>query len=225
MKFIKVLLFILFISNLYAQSPWYIKAGINLSKFRDSDSEALLNYSFGLSRIIYFSDEWSLVPELFITRQGSMLREKPVKTGGWEWFLYSYDIKAVHIYLEIPVLINYQASIKNRKIHFYLGPSYRFVLTDRTELLNQTLIYDDTHPDLKDKYKNYDFEFIQGDYDGFSLFKSPAWSMNFGITAEISVINVELRYTYTFNEMGQIGQIHPIERYLHSLHLLLTYQL
>lgn len=220
MRLLKFIIFLLIVSNLYAQNPWNLKAGINVSKFRNDDSEFLANYSFGLSKQLHISGNYFVTPEIFVTRQGSILKNKPVKTGYWDEYLYSYDIKALYIYLEFPVFIGYKTSLYEYTTYFYVGPSLRVGLSDRTKLSNQKLIYDDTHPAGKAEYENYDFEFVQGDYE-LGFFKSPAWSINFGVSVDINFIDLELRYTYTFNEIGQIEQIHPIKRYLHSLHLLL----
>lgn len=220
MRLLKFIIFLLIVSNLYAQNLWYLKAGLNVSKFRDDDSEILSNYSFGLSKQIHVSGNYSVTPEIFVTRQGSILKDKPVKTRDWDWYLYSYNIKAIHIYIEIPILLSYKIYISDFQTHFYAGPSYRAVFTDRTKLSNQKIIYDDTNPDRKEEFKNYNFEFVQGDYEGEFL-KSPAWSMNLGASVDVNIFKIECRYTYTFNKIGQIGQLHSIDRYLYSIHLLL----
>jgi hypothetical protein len=223
MKLLKIILLFLTVSNLYSQKPWELKAGINFSKFRDNDSEFLTNYSFGLSKQINIIGNFFITPEFFITKQGSLLKDKPIKTGYWDWYLYSYNIKAELIYFEIPVFLSYETSLKEYKTHFYAGPSFRISLLgsmDRSKLSNQKVIYDDTNPDRKEEFENYEFEFIQGDYE-YSILKSPAWSFNFGTSVNMNYINIECRYTYTFNEIGQIEQLYPLKRYLHSLHLLL----
>ena len=222
MKLLKIIIFLFIVSNLNAQNPWRIKAGLNFSKFRDNDSEFLINYSFGLSRQIYIFGNYFVSPEIFVTKQGSLLKHKPVKTDDWDWYLYSYNIKAEIIYLEFPVLLNYEISLQGLKMNIYLGPSFRFSFgsLDKTKRSIEKLIYDDTHPDRKDDYVDYNFEFVQGDYAG-SLIKSSAWSMNFGFKVDLNIIDLALRYTYTLNEIGQIEQLQPIKRYLHSLHILL----
>ena len=217
-----IIIFLILLSNIYAQNSWNLKAGINASKFRDNDSELLINYSLGLSRQLHITENYYIIPEIFITKQGSLIKEKPVKTDDWEWYLYSYDIHAELVYFEFPILISYGTSLKKNNIYFYLGPSFRFAFgsMDRTKLSNEKIIYDDDQPDRREEFENYNFEFVQGDYEG-SIIKSPAWSVNLGFAVDLNILDLELRYTYTFNEIGQIGQLDPIKRYLHSLHLLL----
>lgn len=220
MKYTFYIFMFLFSCAVFSQNSWNIKAGLNFSSSRNNDTEFITNYSLGISKRINIHSDYFISPEFLITQQGTLIKNTPVWTDGFDEFLDSYNIKAVHTYIELPILISYRYKIKNNNLFLFMGPSYRFAFFDFTNLYNRKNIFDENHPERKNEFKEYIFEFKKGDYEGF-LFKSPAWSYIIGVSADLNVFNIEVRYTYTFNKMGQIGQLHPINRNLHSLHFLL----
>jgi len=225
MKYIKWIIFYIYLlclTNLFAENSTLIKAGINVSNFRNNDSQFTVNYSIALSKIKKINGNLYFLPEILFTKQGSILKNKPVKNDDWEWYLNTYDIKINQYYLELPMMIGYQFNFHKAEIMFYFGPSFKITITDRTKSYNEKIIYDDEHPEKKDDFKNYNFEFIQGDYSGGHFLDSPGMNLNIGfIKPFIKKIYLEIRYSYTLNKIGSAGQLHPINRKIHSFNFII----
>ncbi len=201
-----------------------VKIGINFSSFRNSDARAVVNYAFALSAVKKLKGNFYFLPELLLIGQGSLLKNKPVKNEDWQWHLSAFDIKVLQYYLEAPLLIGYPVMVKNQVLIIYLGPSFQVSITDGTTMRNEKIIYDDDQPGKKDDFINYDFEFVQGDYEGHFLGTSGI-SLNVGIQVSINTkFSFELRYSYSLNKVGAVGQLRPLNRKLHAVILFLGVQ-
>ncbi len=218
-----ILFFFVFVNILFA-SEKTVKVGINFSSFRNSDAQSIVNYAFAISKSKKINGNFYFLPELLFGGQGSLLKNKPVKNEDWPWYLSAYDIKVLQYYLEVPLLIGYRIAVADHNFFIYLGPSFHAAITDRTTLSNERIIYDDDHPAQKDDFQNYDFEFVQGDYEGHFL-EAAGLSLNVGLAVPLSVkFSFEVRYSYALNKLGSVGQLHPLDRKLQALILLLGYR-
>ncbi len=225
MKYIKWITFSIYLLisiNIFAKDNTLIKTGINVSDFRNNDSHFTTNFSIGLSKIKKINKNLYFLPEIFFTREGSILKNKPVKNDDWEWYLNSYNIKIIQYYLELPLMIGYHFIFHKSEFMIYFGPSFKITITDRTKLYNEKIIYDDDHPEKRSDFKNYNFEFVQGDYSGGHFLDSPGMNLNIGfIKPFLKKFYFEIRYSYSLNKIGSIGQLNAINRKLHSLHFLI----
>lgn len=217
-------LIICLVSNLHSQQLWTIKAGVNLSAFQKQDTDAILNSTFGFERTIVSENDIKLNIGILFSRQGGLLKNKPVKTDDSNDYLYSYNFKAVLGNVEFPILIEYQFNKKTIKTSIYTGFSFKFGMADKSEKYNKKLIYDIDHPERKMEFRNYKFELVQGDYDN-SFVRTTGWVYNIGLKNTIYIFEIDVRYSNALHGFGQFNQIHPIMKRIHSLHLLLGIKL
>ncbi len=210
--------------NIWANGSTFFKIGLTASNFRDKDARTIVSYAFGFSKVKKVKGNVYFCPELLFSGQGSLLKNKPVKNEDWQWYLNAYNIKVLQYYLEVPLLIGYRLAVTDHNFFIYLGPSFHASITDRTTLSNERIIYDDDHPAQKGDFQNYDFEFVQGDYDGHFL-EAAGLSLNLGLAVPLSAkFDFEVRYSYALNTVGSVGQLHPLDRKLQAFVLLLGYR-
>ncbi len=213
---------ILIASNVYSQSPWCLKAGVNISSFTNEDSDFITSFTFGISREYPLNDSYSIIPEIFLTKQGGIVKDEPVKTPEYEEYLYSYDILSRVVYFEIPILFAGNFDFNSLRTKIYLGPSYRLGFIDASKISNEKLIYDRDNPEKKEEYENYDFEYIQGDYDNsLPRIISSGLGLNIGVMLKYSFLTLDIMYSYALHDIGQLDQFHPLNKNTHALHFLL----
>ena len=106
-----------------------------------------------------------------------------------------------------------------------MGIAYRMAIIDGSRLTNRKIIYDND-PVLRNKYKDYNFIFIQGDYESyFEFVKNDGFGINIGFYISYAAIELEIRYSKAIHDFGQFDQIHPIEYKTHTIHFLIGIQI
>jgi hypothetical protein len=71
---------------------------------------------------------------VFLSRQGGLAKNEPLKTEEIDEYLYSYDILSRVVYIEIPVLFAFDLKFDPFKARIYLEPEYRLGLFDVSNL-------------------------------------------------------------------------------------------
>ncbi len=224
MKTIIVLQFslILLFEPVYAGNDWVVKAGFNYSAFRDSDNEAIINYSLGFSREVALTDKISLFPDFLISSQGGMLRNKPVWNDDYERFLDSYSFRVAIQLIEVGLIMSYQMLDKPYKIFFNLGPSWRIGLHDESHSFDRKSIYDEDNPRRHKEFENYDFNYLLGDP---SFINSSGGAINLGTTFRFNRINFEIRYSYALHNIGAFSSLQKVKKKSHTLHFFVGLQI
>ncbi len=207
------------------EKKWILKFGLNYSAFRGDDNQIINGISLGLNRKWELTEMFKISSEILFTSQGGYLDDKPVRPQGdeIEWYLYSWDVKCKAYYIEFPIFINYDYTIEPLNLNFYFGPSYRFGLTEHSERTEENLIYDDSNPEMKEKYEDYNFEFYQTDRE-FHVFPQSGFGLNLGLNVNYSLFLFDFRYSYSLHKIGGVEQLEDVNRKSHALHLMFGYK-
>ena len=206
-----------------SEKKWTFKFGWNYSAFRGSDNQLISGVTFGFNRYWNISENLNLSSEILLTSQGGFLNDKPVKGPEIDWYLYSWDVRCKVYYLEIPIFLSYNYYSEPFGINFYFGPSYRFGITDHSERTKENLIYDDSNPELKEKYTDYNFEFYQTDRE-FHAFPQSGFGLNIGLAINYRYLLLDLRYSYALHKIGGVEQLKDVNRKSHVIHFMLGYK-
>jgi len=208
--------------NLYSKNHTTIKAGLSHSYFRDDNNSDPKNaFSIGISREFELTENLSIYPELFVTTQGGILKNKPIynEMVQFDSIIYAYDIKLAVTYIEVPFLLNYRFFSHNESnLRFIFGPSFRFVLSEAASLSNRNKLDEFIAREKSEYLLNYYDE----PYGLLKLFvRERGLSINFGFQFNYRYLYLETRFTYTIRKMEQTADFPNIPKHLNSLHLLI----
>jgi hypothetical protein len=202
-------------------SGFIIKAGINYSTLRNSDSDFKLGYTFGIGK------EWNVIKkaaigyEINYTTRGGILKDKPI-IGNLDDYqdVYSHDIHVSVGYIDIPLLLKYSSQIKNDMyIQLYIGPSFSMPISDNSDTKERRFLfyYDPHDPDKYNKIKNIKYFWEQE--SEFSIFNFD-YVYNVAVEFKWSRFSAELRYSYGNEELGFVDMITEVKKKSHAINLL-----
>lgn len=224
--FCLILFLTLFTSYLNAQSGCLlsgsiIKAGINYSTLRDSDSDFKLGYTFGIGKEWHVIKNASITSEINYTIRGGILKDKPI-IGNLDDYqdIYSHDINVSVGYIDIPLLLKYSSPIKNDVyIQLYIGPSFSMPISDNSDTKERQFLffYDPHDPDKNNKIK--DIKYFWKQESEFSIFNFD-YVYNVGVEFKWSRFSAELRYSYGNEELGFVDMITEVKKKSHAINLL-----
>jgi outer membrane protein with beta-barrel domain len=205
--------------NLYAENNWIIKGGFNYSDFSNIQAEPTYNYSFGVERNIPINSFFSISPEILWSKQGALIKNKPVwNENYYDGLLFKYDINIVRTSMDLALVFDFPLIVKNN-----YSMSFRFFPSFHTESFTKTKLEKREQIDITGgviDWDNYDFEYIQGDYDYTPYSFRTSWSLNIGLSFSYRRLFSELRYMNNLQPIGQVGQLRPLKHKLHSFHFL-----
>lgn len=145
-----ILAFLLSILQINAQSGigFGIKAGVNISdqvtsgKGENVNVKSILRYNGGAYFNYFFLDKFAVQPELLISGKGS------------DWNDPEYNVKDLLTYIDLPVLIRYQAL---DILNIHAGPQIGYLLSANQKDLTTGDVYD-----IDDYYEKLDLGLVIG---------------------------------------------------------------
>ncbi len=215
-----ILIFIFFLlNNANAKNNWVIKGGFNYSELYSVKAIPSYNYSFGVERNIPINSFFSISPEVLWSKQGGLIKNKPVWTENYYGdLLFRNDINIVRTSMDLALVFDFPfIEKKSYSMSFRFFPSFHTESFTKTKLKNREQI-DITGGTID--WDNYDFEYIQGDYENFPYSFRTSWSLNIGLSFSYRRLFSELRYMNNLQPIGQVGQLRPLKYKLHSFHFL-----
>ena len=214
------LLMIIFISNLNAQTSLQYKVGMNLSYFRTSDSYLKPGNTLGIAEEWHQQKSVSYVGELLFTTAGGILKDKTIMSDFSHNEGTKADIRCNVGFAECNLFYKYYLSAANKAgIYLMFGPSLHISLFGKNKLDNQDYInLSNLDEDDRNKFK-FDYQFIdEPERDAF--LGSSGIGFYFCIGTQLSDrLLFELRYDYSFMEIGTIDTLELNEEY-NSIHLI-----
>lgn len=170
-----------FCVGISAQTVFGVRAGLNFANWAGEyieDNSAKTCFHLGGMMQYPLSPILILQPELLYTGKGFKISDDDYDEYQGEW---EFSYKANLSYLEVPVLIKYNANLQGFKLQPYLGPSLALLVG------------------AKEKYSYESDE--DGDYDYTNDFKDEMNSLELGLNLGVDAIlreniMVGLRYNY-----------------------------
>jgi len=175
---------IITIVNVNAQTTFGVKAGVNFSSLTLSDSyyedfKARTSMHFGAVAEIQISDKFSFQPELLYSSQGAKNEYLEDEDGYSEKFVYKLN------YLTVPLMAKYYVA---EGFSLEAGPQIAFLLSAKDDYTWQDDVWeegDSGSDDIKEYFKNVDFGLNFG--VGYKLDSG----LNFGARYYLGLSNIE----------------------------------
>lgn len=95
----------------YSQLSWNVKAGMNLSKTTNEDTNMKPGYQLGMGADYFFNDCWGIQSSLILISKGFKNKGDYLYPPGWNAPAKTFDKTENRIYIELPVMLAYRLSI------------------------------------------------------------------------------------------------------------------
>ena len=218
MRFLKVFILFLIVTNIYAsENTWGFKGGVNYSKMRTIENQSFHSFSFGIERKIHLDSYLYIVPQILVSQEGGTIKNVPVLPDPPTDDLYRYDISIKGNIIDLSIALHFQL-FQNDKFSIALRtfPSYRF--KGYSNDMKKTEKIDKNEDDVD--WDNYNFEYKLGYYDESLPHPKGGWALNIGIVATYYLFSFEIGYVYNLYSIGQVDRLYPLEHKIHSIHFL-----
>jgi hypothetical protein len=214
-----LILILLLAQKVNADNFWMIKAGVNYSELRNIKAKSFFSYSIGIERKIPIWSFLSINPEILWSKQGGIIKNKPVWTDSYYGgLLFYYDINIIRTSMDMSIIFDFPIfSSDDITISIRPFPSFH------TEGFKDHNLDERERIEINEDWDNYKFEFKQGDYEHFPFDFKTGWSLNLSFLINYKRFLIETRYMKNLNSIGQVAQLHPLRYKLHSIHFLVGY--
>jgi hypothetical protein len=225
-RYFYILIVLLFCVDISAQNSWSFKYGINFTKFRNAPSDYILGTNFKIAKDWYIHKNIYLNFGFHYNTQGGKLNNVLVTYKKIEYeYVHRWDILCLRPYFEFPIQIKY-AIIKNKlQVNLIAGPSYQISTRDRSYRTDKVVIYDEYyHPELKEKYSNYNFKYFDAQ-DSYLPLAYSGFAANVGIEFRYYFLSCEIGYSYSFHSIGSVSSLVPLNYKTNSIRFLFGFYL
>ncbi len=201
MKKIQILLLLLLAVSqcAFGNTRWGLTAGVNVSRFYDIYTEMEPGFHLGFIRENSLDTGAFTSYGLIFSSKRTLVTNKSV--GGWANSIYLWDIDIQLLYLQVPILYNYQFSMNQHPVFVSVGPVLSLCLADFSEKTKKELLFSSAPPNYKyDYYDTY----------GEQLFypqKSSSFGFELGIGAKSENLTYKLFSHIDFTNISEIKGI------------------
>jgi len=125
----------------------------------------------------------------------------------------------------LPFQFKYSIKRNNLIVSLVAGPSYQISARDKSHRTDKVVIFDEYyHPELRDKYVNYNFKYFDAQ-DSYLPLTYSGFAANIAIEFRYNFLFCEIGYSYSFHSIGSVSELDPLNYRTNSIRFLFGFYL